>query len=93
MTAKTKSKSAILDAVHETAGDLHKAGFIDGHQMKHYDALCSSPVPTYSGDDSKAARNLLSRDNAQQTDRHVSSNAVISRLESMLSKAKAAKKI
>lgn len=38
------------------------------------------------------ARGLLARDNAQQTGRYVNSDAVINRLESMLSKAKAAKK-
>ena len=38
------------------------------------------------------ARGLQSRDNAQQTGCYVSSDAVIDRLESMLSKAKAAKK-
>lgn len=38
------------------------------------------------------ARGLLARDHAQQTGRYVSSDAVINRLESMLSKAKAAKK-
>ena len=38
------------------------------------------------------ARGLQARDNAQQTGRYVSSAAVVSRLESLLSKAKAAKK-
>lgn len=38
------------------------------------------------------ARGLHSRDTAQQTGRYVSSDTVINRLESMLSKAKAAKK-
>lgn len=39
------------------------------------------------------ARGLQARDNAQQTGRYVSADAVISRLETMLSKAKAAKKV
>lgn len=38
------------------------------------------------------ARGLQARDNAQQTGRYVSADAVINRLETMLSKAKAAKK-
>jgi hypothetical protein len=38
------------------------------------------------------ARGLQARDNAQQTGRYVSADAVINRLESMLSNAKAAKK-
>ena len=29
MTAKQKEKSRILDAVHETAQDLHRLGFIE----------------------------------------------------------------
>lgn len=37
------------------------------------------------------ARGLRIRDNARQTGRHVSAEAVIGRLESMLSKAKSAK--
>jgi len=45
MTAKTRAKSRILDAVHETARDLHAAGFIDKRRMRKYDALCLAPVP------------------------------------------------
>ncbi len=29
MTAKQKAKSRILEAVHETAQDLHRLGFIE----------------------------------------------------------------
>ncbi|NDF65803.1 MAG: transcriptional regulator, partial [Betaproteobacteria bacterium] len=29
MTTKTKAKSKIMEAVHETAVDLHRLGFID----------------------------------------------------------------
>jgi len=39
------------------------------------------------------ARAMRSRDNVQQTGRYVSADAVINSLESMLSKAKAAKNI
>jgi putative transcriptional regulator len=54
MAAKAKARSAILGAVHETAEDLHKAGFIDMRRMRHYDALCLTPVPEYSSDSIKA---------------------------------------
>ncbi|MDP2834739.1 MAG: DNA-binding transcriptional regulator [Pseudomonadota bacterium] len=54
MTKKTESR--ILDAVHETARDLHTAGFIDKRSMRHYDALCLEPVPTYSSENIRALR-------------------------------------
>lgn len=54
MTAK--SKSAILAAVHETAADLHGAGFIDKRRMRRYDALCLAPVPAFTGETIKAVR-------------------------------------
>lgn len=40
MTTKAKSKSRLLQAVHETARDLHHQGFIDKRKMSRYDALC-----------------------------------------------------
>jgi hypothetical protein len=39
--AKTKNTGRILDAVHETARDLHAAGFVSKRRMKDYDALCT----------------------------------------------------
>lgn len=57
MTAKTKAKSRILEAVHETAGDLHRLGFIDKRRMRKYDALCLAPVPDFSSEAIKAVRN------------------------------------
>ncbi len=56
MTAKTKGSSRILDAVHETARDLHNAGFIDKRRMREYDALCLVPVPEYSSEKIRALR-------------------------------------
>src|SRR5690606_15917309 len=47
MVTRRKSKSRILDAVHETASDLHRLGFVDKRKMQAYDALCLSPVPEY----------------------------------------------
>lgn len=40
MSAKTPSRSPILEAVHETASDLHRLGFIDERKMGQFDALC-----------------------------------------------------
>jgi putative transcriptional regulator len=47
MTTKTKKTSRILEAVHETARDLHAAGFISKCRMKDYEALCLVPVPEF----------------------------------------------
>lgn len=57
MTTKTKAKSRVLEAVHETAGDLHRLGFIDKRRMQKYDALCLAPVPEFTGEAIKAVRN------------------------------------
>ena len=56
MTARNKAVSPILDAVHETARDLHDAGFIDKRRMREYDALCLVPVPAYSSRRIRALR-------------------------------------
>ncbi|MBL0085490.1 MAG: helix-turn-helix domain-containing protein [Ideonella sp.] len=56
MTAKVRAASKILDAVHETARELHAAGFIDMRSMRHYDALCLAPVPNYSSAKIRALR-------------------------------------
>ncbi|WP_322077693.1 hypothetical protein [Burkholderia cepacia] len=44
MATKAKARSAILGAVHETAADLHRLGFIDKRKMQKYEALCLEPV-------------------------------------------------
>lgn len=56
MTAKTKTTSRLLDAVHETARDLHIAGCIDKRRLREYDALCFAPVPPYSSKKIRALR-------------------------------------
>ena len=61
MTKKTSSP--VLAAVHETARDLHQAGFIDKRRMRQYDALCLKPIPTYS---SRKIRSLRSRHKLSQ---------------------------
>jgi hypothetical protein len=40
MPTKTRARSSILAAVHETASDLHRLGFIDKRKMDRFDALC-----------------------------------------------------
>lgn len=42
MTRKAKPRSRILKAVHETARDLHRLGFIDRRKMREFDTLCLS---------------------------------------------------
>jgi putative transcriptional regulator len=47
MTTKRRAKSEILKAVHETANDLHRLGFIDKRKMQKYELLCLEPVPPF----------------------------------------------
>lgn len=49
MTTKAKPKSRILEAVHETASDLNRLGFIDKRKMREFEALClATAVPEYN---------------------------------------------
>lgn len=59
MTTKTKARSRILEAVHETASDLHRLGFIDKRKMGKYDALYLEPVRAYDAAKVKALRERL----------------------------------
>ena len=63
MSIKPKAKSAIFDAVHETARDLHNLGFIDERKMRKFDLLCVDPIPDY---DSTQIRALRDRFNLSQ---------------------------
>lgn len=56
MSTKTPKTSRILDAVHETARDLHSAGLISKRRMKDYDSLCLVFVPEYSSETIRALR-------------------------------------
>ena len=38
----------ILDAVHDTAKGLHKAGLMDTTTLREFDALCLPSIKTYS---------------------------------------------
>lgn len=53
---KSTTKSRVLQAVHETAEDLHRLGFIDIRRMQRYDALCLPPIPEYDSKKIKALR-------------------------------------
>ena len=59
MIIKTKAKSRILAAVHKTAGDLHRLGFIDKRKMRKYDVLCLEPVRDFDAIKIKALRERL----------------------------------
>jgi len=59
MTEKARSKSRIMDAVHEGACDLHRLGFIDKRKMRKYDLLCLEPVRDYDAARIKALRERL----------------------------------
>lgn len=49
-------ESRILRAVHETAGDLLDAGFIDKRRMRMYEQLCLPPMQEYSAEAIRALR-------------------------------------
>ena len=57
--ATKKRDDRILEAVHETARDLHRLGFIDKRKMRKYDALCLEPVPEFDADKVRALRERL----------------------------------
>jgi len=51
-----KTRSRLLEAVHESARDLYETGVIDARRMNEYDILCQPPVPDYSAKQIKALR-------------------------------------
>jgi putative transcriptional regulator len=44
---KMKKNSRILEAVYETARDLHACGLLTEERMKLYNELCLEPVTLY----------------------------------------------
>ena len=56
MIKKNKPKSSIMEAVHETANDFHRLGFIDKRKMREFDALCLAPIQDYTGEKIQAIR-------------------------------------
>jgi putative transcriptional regulator len=59
MAKKPVAKSRLMDAVFDTAGDLHRLGFIDKRKMQNYEALCLQPVPEFDSERVKALRSKL----------------------------------
>jgi putative transcriptional regulator len=49
-------KSAILEAVHETAKDLYEVGVMDQLTMRKFDQLCLQPVPQLKPEEIKQIR-------------------------------------
>lgn len=51
-----KTKSPILEAVHETAKGLHKAGVMDQITLREFDRLCLPPVEPLQPEEIKKIR-------------------------------------
>jgi len=51
-----KTKSAILEAVHETAQALHQAGIMDKTTMREFASLCLPPITKLQPDEIKQVR-------------------------------------
>lgn len=51
-----KTKSPILEAVHETAKGLHKAGVMDQVTLREFDRLCLPPVEPLQPEEIKKIR-------------------------------------
>jgi putative transcriptional regulator len=51
-----KTKSAILEAVHETAKGLHAAGVMDQVTLREFDRMCLPPVEPLRPDEIKHIR-------------------------------------
>ena len=51
-----KTKSPILEAIHETAAGLFKAGVMDQLTMREFDRLCMPPVEPLAPDQIKRIR-------------------------------------
>ena len=51
-----KTKSTILEAVHDTAKGLHKAGVMDQVTLREFDRLCLPPVESLKPEQIKQIR-------------------------------------
>jgi putative transcriptional regulator len=51
-----KTRSPILEAVHETAKGLHRAGVMDRVTLREFDQLCVPPVEPLEPEDIKRIR-------------------------------------
>ena len=55
-TAMRKTKSPILEAVHEAVKGLHKAGVMDQVTLREFDRLCLPPVEPLQPEEIKKIR-------------------------------------
>ncbi|HEY6464442.1 MAG TPA: DNA-binding transcriptional regulator [Candidatus Acidoferrales bacterium] len=62
-TRRSKYRSRILAAVHETARDLRNAGVLDKQTMRKFDVMCLTPISPLSA---KQIRDLRRREKASQ---------------------------
>jgi len=53
---KAKAKGAVVEAIDETACDLHRLGFIEKRNVHKFDALFLEPVPDYGSEKIRALR-------------------------------------
>jgi putative transcriptional regulator len=53
-----KTKSAILDAVHDTAKGLHQAGVMDQITLREFDRLCLPPIAPLAPEHIKRIREV-----------------------------------
>ena len=53
---KSKDKKTLLEAAHEMAKGLHKAGVIDKTTMREFDVLCLSPIKEFSSKEIKISK-------------------------------------
>jgi putative transcriptional regulator len=53
---RKRYKSGALAAIHETASDLHDAGLMDRYTLRKFDALCLTPVRSFSPEEIQALR-------------------------------------
>ncbi len=56
MATAINAKSRLLEAVHDTATDLHALGFIDQRKMRKYEALCLAQIPEFDSDKIRSLR-------------------------------------
>ena len=54
MVTQPKPPSRILEAVYQTAADLHKLGLIDSRRMQHFTALCQKLEPATEAEKAEA---------------------------------------
>lgn len=59
MPGKKTLKSNVMQAVHETASDFHRLGFIDIRKMREFDAMCLTPSQDYTAERITQPREIM----------------------------------